>query len=141
MEEVTRAYVSVIKARDRIHRLAEQEISSVDLSEPQFNVLRILRGAGEPIPTSEVGRRMITRVPDITRLVDRLEKMGLVCRHRAPEGDRRKVLVEITTAGRERIAPLDRTLLNRIGLLFEDFSPAELRQLGELLERIGGPAS
>lgn len=137
MDELVETYVSVIRARDRLLHQAELKIREAGLSEPQFNVLRILRGADEPLPTSEVGRRMITRVPDITRLVDRLEGMGLVQRHRAPRGDRRRVLVEITDAGRARIAPLDETLQPRLREMFSDLTVDERARLVELLDRIG----
>lgn len=137
MDELVETYVSVIRARDRLLHMAELKIREIGLSEPQFNVLRILRGADAPLPTSEVGRRMITRVPDITRLVDRLERMGLVCRHRAPEGDRRQVLVELTDAGRERIAPLDAQLAGSIRAMFQNLSAAERAQLVDLLDRVG----
>lgn len=139
MDELVQTYVSVIRARDRLLHAAEGRIRASGLSEPQFNVLRILRGAAGPLPTSEVGRRMITRVPDITRLVDRLERLGLVCRHRAPQGDRRRVLVEITEAGRERIAPLDESLDAHLRELFGDLSRAERARLVGLLDRIARP--
>lgn len=137
MNELHETLVAIVRARDRLLRSAEEIIRSVGLSEPQFNVLRILRGAGEPVPTSEVGRRMITRVPDITRLVDRLEKMGLVSRQRAPEGDRRQVLVEITPKGLSTIAPLDDVLEKHVQNMFEGVSVNERAQLVELLDRIG----
>lgn len=137
MNEMHETLVAIVQARDRLLRSAEEIIRSVGLSEPQFNVLRILRGAGEPLPTSEVGRRMITRVPDITRLVDRLEKMGLVCRSRAPEGDRRVVLVEITPQGLETIAPLDNVLEEHAKQMFSGLSAKERGQLVELLDRVG----
>jgi DNA-binding MarR family transcriptional regulator len=137
MDQIHEALVAIVRARDRLLRSAEEIIRGVGLSEPQFNVLRILRGAGEPLPTSEVGRRMITRVPDITRLVDRLEKMGLVCRKRSPEGDRRVVFVEITEQGEETIAPLDNVLEQHAAKMFTGVSEAERARLVELLERVG----
>ena len=137
MEKLIETYVSVIRARDRLLHGAEILVKKVGLSEPQFNVLRILRGAGDPLPTSELGRRMITRVPDITRLVDRLEILGLVRRHRAPEGDRRRVLVEITAEGLARIAPVDELLETSMKQQFQALSNPELKQLVELLDRIG----
>ena len=137
MAQIVEAYVSVIRARDRLLHRAEVLLRGVGLSEPQFNVLRILRGADDPLPTSEVGRRMITRVPDITRLVDRLEGMGLVRRHRAPEGDRRRVLVEITAAGLARIAPVDDAMEQLIKGQFRALSDPERNELVGLLDRIG----
>jgi DNA-binding MarR family transcriptional regulator len=137
MNAMSDAIVAIARARDRLIHAADEIIREVGLSEPQFNVLRILRGAGEPLPTSEVGRRMITRVPDITRLVDRLEKMGLVSRHRAPEGDRRVVLVSISAKGLEVIAPLDDVLEQHTEKMLSALSSEERAQLVELLERIG----
>ena len=131
--------LAIVRSRDRLIRSIEEIIRGVGLSEPQFNVLRILRGAGEALPTSEVGRRMVTRVPDITRLVDRLEKMGLVCRKRAPEGDRRVVLVEITDQGLETIAPLDNVLEKHAEKMFTGLSAKDRSQLVGLLDRVGRP--
>ena len=80
---------------------------SADLTLVQYNVLRILRGAGaEGLWAGELGERLVTRSPDVTRIVDRLEKRGLV-RRSADPSDRRAVRVHITDAGRERIAPFD----------------------------------
>ena len=135
--ELADIVLAIVRSRDRLIRSIEEIIRGVGLSEPQFNVLRILRGAGEALPTSEVGRRMVTRVPDITRLVDRLEKMGLVCRQRAPEGDRRVVLVEITDQGLETIAPLDNVLEEHAEKMFKGLSAKERAQLVALLDRVG----
>lgn len=137
MAKIVEAYVSVIQARDRLLHGAEVLLRGVGLSEPQFNVLRILRGASAPLPTSELGRRMITRVPDITRLVDRLEGMELVRRHRAPEGDRRRVLVEITAAGLARIAPVDDAMDQLIKRQFRTLSDQDRNELVGLLDQIG----
>ncbi len=137
MENLAEAYASVIRARDRLLHGAELLLRRVGLSEPQFNVLRILRGADGPLPTSEVGRRMITRLPDITRLLDRLEGMGLVRRHRAPAGDRRRVLVEITASGRARISPLDAAMDQLIKQQFQALEDPERSELVSLLDRIG----
>lgn len=78
-----------------------------DLSPVQYNVLRILRGAGERgLLAGEVGERLITRSPDVTRLIDRLERRGLVARSPDAE-DRRAVRIIITEAGRQLISTLD----------------------------------
>ena len=73
-------------------------LKAEELSSTQYNVLRILRGAPEGLPCGEIGNRMITRDPDITRLLDRLEKRGLVSRCRETK-DRRMVLTRITDKG------------------------------------------
>src|SRR5918995_5624051 len=88
---------------DWAHYLKRTEGISVS----QYNILRILRGARpKPVKISEIADRMITRDPDVTRLVDRLIKQGLVRRERGEE-DRRVVLVEITPAGLAMLARLD----------------------------------
>lgn len=81
--------------------------SQADLTPVQYNVLRILRGAGkEGRLAGEIGDRLITRSPDTTRLIDRLEQRGLV-RRKSDATDRRAVRVHITAAGRKLIDPLD----------------------------------
>lgn len=81
--------------------------TAVDLTPVQYNVLRILRGAGpDGLWLCEIAERLVTRNPDVTRLVDRLEKRGLV-RRQTDSRDRRAVRVELSDAGRDLIAPLD----------------------------------
>lgn len=111
-------------------------LASHGLSVPQYNVLRILRGArGERLPTLEIASRMIERSPGITRLVDRLHAKGLVRRERCTE-DRRQVLCSITAAGLELLAGLDEPVLEADRKVFAALSDAELRRLVELLERV-----
>src|SRR5688572_24503804 len=109
------AYLNLLRTTTVLAADFERLLKDAGLSEPQYNVLRILRGASEGargdgggvgLPCLEVASRMITRVPDITRLVDRLEAAGLVERSRTSE-DRRVVLVKITKKGLEAISPLD----------------------------------
>jgi DNA-binding MarR family transcriptional regulator len=107
-----------------------------ELSLHQYNVLRILRGSHpEGLPSGEIADRMIARDPDITRLVDRLERRGLVTRARSLR-DRRVVEVRITNKGLALLRSLDdhvdrfpRSMLGQIG-------PKKLEQLGSLLERV-----
>lgn len=101
----------------------------------QYNVLRILRGAGEPLPILEIGARMVTVVPAITGLIDRLEKLGLVCRTRS-DADRRVISVTLLEPGRRLLADLDEpvTALNRELLAHMD--DAELRSAIRLLEKM-----
>jgi DNA-binding MarR family transcriptional regulator len=102
----------------------------------QYNVLRILRGAKqggeEALPCLEVAERMVTRVPDITRLVDRLEKTGLVDRkHRSD--DRRVVLVSITRAGLNLLSKLDQPVFDLHREQLGHLSRSELDALNRLL--------
>ena len=100
-------YVSLLRTADELESEFAKLFKSFDLSPPQYNVLRILRGAGEKgLPTQKISERLITRVPDVTRLVDRLVTAELVTRRRCEE-DRRVVYVVLTNEGRARLAELD----------------------------------
>jgi DNA-binding MarR family transcriptional regulator len=101
----------------------------------QYNVLRILRGAGEAgLPGSEIAARMVHRVPDITRLVDRLEAAGLVRRERSRE-DRRVVYVQIEPCGLDLLARFDAPVLERHRTMWEGLEDAELDTLHRLVGR------
>ena len=109
------------------------------LTPTQYNALRILAGSHpDPLACQTIGRRMVTPVPDVTRLVRRLEGKGLVRRRRAPD-DRRVVAVGITPAGRRLLTavekPLERWLAAHLGHLGGD----ELDRLSRLLERLRRP--
>src|SRR5205807_5118182 len=112
------------------------KLKEFGLTGTQYNALRILRGAGaDGIPCSEIGQRMITRDPDITRLLDRLQKRGLVERSRGRQ-DRRVIYGKITAAGlkllRDMDAPVDkhgREMLRHVG-------QAKLQRLIDLLELV-----
>jgi DNA-binding MarR family transcriptional regulator len=83
-----------------------QLLKGEDLSATQYNVLRILRGAPDGLPCGEIASRMITRDPDVTRLLDRLEKRGLIARWRETK-DRRMVMAKIAPEGLKVLARLD----------------------------------
>lgn len=104
-----------------------------DLTGAQYNVLRILRGAGtEGLSCREVGERMINRESDITRMLDRLESRGLVTRERQTD-DRRVVLTFITAAGLEMLADLDEPVHTLHKSLMGHLSERELQSLLKLL--------
>lgn len=107
-----------------------------DLTMQQYNVLRILRGAGDTgLATLEVAERMLERTPGITRLLDRLEDKGLIARERSTS-DRRQVTARITRAGRDVLGKLDAPFDRLDEEVLSDFSQAELRTLIRLLERL-----
>ncbi|RUL84231.1 MarR family winged helix-turn-helix transcriptional regulator [Tautonia sociabilis] len=109
------------------------------LSPAQYNILRILRGeGGEGLPSLEIASRMITSVPDITRLVDRLEAAGLVTRDRSAR-DRRVVRVRVTSCGLERLRTLDEPVLTLHRRLLGHLESGELRSLNELLVKARHP--
>ena len=117
------ALVALQRTADRLHWRLSEMLKAHGLSPTQYNALRILRGAGdEGRACSEIAERMINRDPDITRLVDRLERRGLVFRSR--EGrDRRVITTRITPAGLELLRALD----GRV----EEFNRKMLGSLGE----------
>ncbi len=102
----------------------------------QYNVLRILRGAGPAgLPTLEVAARMIERTPGVTRLIDRLEAKGLVERERSND-DRRLVVCRITKAGLALLADLDDPMDALDDASFSGLSKADLKSLIRLLDRV-----
>src|SRR5262245_1971276 len=100
------AFLDLLRTTDMLSRRPAQALKAEDLSPTQYNVLRILRGAPDGLPCGEIASRMITRDPDITRLLDRLEKRGLISRSRENK-DRRMVLARITPDGLNVLARLD----------------------------------
>jgi DNA-binding MarR family transcriptional regulator len=105
------AYINVLRTADALLRGTEEVLKRAGLSGAQYNVLRILRGAGpEGLACREIGERMIARDPDITRLLDRLEGRELVSRKRG-EKDRRVVTTRITAKGLQLLKGLDRPVL------------------------------
>ena len=114
------AFLDLLRTTDLLSRGPAQVLKAEDLSATQYNVLRILRGAPEGLPCGEIGNRMITRDPDITRLLDRLEKRGLISRCR-DERDRRTVMTRITPEGWKLLARVD-----------EPMQAAHRQQLGHL---------
>jgi DNA-binding MarR family transcriptional regulator len=106
------------------------------LTQPQYNVLRILRGAGAAgLPTGEVGARMVaSREPDVTRLLVRMERQGLVERERRAD-NRRFVTARITRRGLTVLKVLDQPVLEMHAAQLRHMTRHELEQLAELLER------
>ncbi|MHC4932360.1 MAG: MarR family winged helix-turn-helix transcriptional regulator, partial [Planctomycetota bacterium] len=101
------AYLSLLRAHEVVQEQVISVLKRAGLSGPTYNVLRILRGARpDGLRCGTISERMVTRVPDVTRLVDRLEGLGFVRRERA-EGDRRVVAVSITKRGLDVLAELD----------------------------------
>lgn len=135
------AAISIQRTADVLTHRFDTGLAPHGVTAQQYNVLRILRGArGKPLKTLEVGERMISRTPGITRMIDRLVDKGLVARERCLE-DRRVVFCSITPAGLDL---LDRTdaLVDRLDeRTGEGLEPAELEQLIDLLARIRASGS
>jgi DNA-binding MarR family transcriptional regulator len=105
------------------------------LSEPQYNILRILKGAGpRGLSCQGIADRLLTRLPDITRLLDRLEKAGWIERRRSIE-DRRKMEVSLLAEGRDLVARLDQPVLQLHIRQFNNLDSQELTELHRLLSK------
>ncbi|HVR95113.1 MAG TPA: MarR family transcriptional regulator [Thermoanaerobaculia bacterium] len=113
-----------------------RELKAYDLSAAQYNTLRILRGAGgEALTCGDIGERLVTPGPDVTRLLDRLEGRGLVARLR-DEADRRIVRARITDQGLALLADLDRPVEHGLRQLLGPLGEERLRTLILLLDRV-----
>ncbi|MGE0193613.1 MAG: MarR family winged helix-turn-helix transcriptional regulator [Planctomycetota bacterium] len=135
----TEAYLSLVRTAHLLQDETAALLRTQDLSLPQYNVLRILRGAGETgLPCLGVGERMVARVPDVTRLIGRLEDRGLVHRERS-QADRRVVTVRITPEGLERLAGLDVPLRELHDGQLAPLSAKEQKLLLDLLQRLREP--
>jgi DNA-binding MarR family transcriptional regulator len=129
-------YVGVVRLSDRMGYSTAALLKEHGLSGPQYNVLRILRGAGdEGLPCRKIAQRLITRVPDITRLLDRLEAAGNVTRERGAGEDRRVVLTKITPAGLEKLRALDQPIEDAHRDQLSALSNDEIQQLNALLSK------
>jgi len=126
------AYLDLLRTTDLLSRGPAQVLKNEDLSSTQYNVLRILRGAPEGLACGEIGNRMITRDPDITRLLDRLEKRGLISRARHTK-DRRMVLTRITSEGLKLLSRLDEPVQESHRRQLGHLGRERLRQLAELM--------
>lgn len=111
----------------------ERELAPHGLSTTQYNVLRILRGAGKDgLCRNEIGERLISRMPDVSRLLDRMEGAGLVSRVRSTE-DRRLVNTRLTESGRALVDELDDTVKQFHQDQLGHMSDTQLRSLIDLL--------
>lgn len=127
------AFLELLRTTDMLSRGLVQVLKREELSSNQYNVLRILRGAPEGLPCGEIASRMITRDPDVTRLLDRLEKRGLVSRCRETK-DRRMVLTRITPEGLHCLSRLDEPVEGTHRKQLGHLGRERLRALCELLE-------
>jgi len=126
------AYLDLLRTADVLTRGAIGVLKTEDLSLTQYNVLRILRGSPQGLPCGEIASRMITRDPDVTRLLDRMEKRGLISRNRETR-DRRQVTARVTPEGLKLVdrmdEPVQKIHRKQLGHLGKD----RLRALSDLL--------
>jgi DNA-binding MarR family transcriptional regulator len=134
------AVVTLLRTGDRLGRLLSSSVEPRGITMQQYNVLRILRGAGSAgLPTLEIASRMIEQSPGITRLLDRLERKRLVRRERCPK-DRRQVLCSITGSGRELLAALDGPVKQVGARCLEPLGAPGIRRLVRLLDSVRAAA-
>ncbi|HXR15785.1 MAG TPA: MarR family transcriptional regulator [Terriglobales bacterium] len=124
--------MDLLRTTDILSRSLVQVLKTADLSATQYNVLRILRGAPEGLACGEIASRMITRDPDVTRLLDRLERRSLISRRRETS-DRRTVMARITPEGLKLLAQLDEPVQAAHRQQLGHLGREQLRSLTELL--------
>jgi DNA-binding MarR family transcriptional regulator len=132
------AFLNVVRAADWLTRGSAELLKEHGLSGAQYNVLRILRGS-EPsgLPCKEVAGRMITREPDVTRLLDRMETRGIIARARS-EQDRRVVVTRITRAGLDLLTELDEPVAELHKRQFAHLTREQLAEFNRLLDLVRG---
>jgi len=131
-----RLFVAILKSADFLAQEAEQLIKTHNLTMAQYNVLRILRGS-EPagMLCRGISERMISRDPDMTRLLDRMESRGLITRERQKD-DRRVIVTRITAEGLASLKKLDQPVRELHKRQFTHMKPTRIKALAELLEDV-----
>jgi DNA-binding MarR family transcriptional regulator len=128
------AFLDLLRTTDLLSRGLLKILKREEVSATQYNVLRILRGASEGLPCGEIAKRMITRDPDVTRLLDRLERRGLISRSREAN-DRRTVMAHITPSGLRLLDRLDGAVRQTHRAQLGHLGPHRLRALAGLLQK------
>jgi len=132
-------FLSLWRTYDRLRLLEDQLFGEYGLTPQQYNALRLLRAAHpKKIPTLSVAARLVSRAPDITRLLDKLEERGLIERER-PENNRRRVLVGVTDAGRAMLSELNAEVRQCHQRQLGHLDGAEMNALVELLRKARAP--
>ena len=130
------ALLAIMLANANIEAMLDEAFEGTGLTQPQYNVLRILNGIyPNAHPRGEIARRMVRRAPDLTRMLDRLVRMGLVEREKG-EQDHRQSLARITLKGRKVIEELHPKVMHVNQLLSDRMSSEEARTLADLLEKV-----
>jgi DNA-binding MarR family transcriptional regulator len=133
------AFLNLWRTYDRLRALEDELFGRHDLTAQQYNALRLLRGEHpDPLPTLVLASRLISRAPDITRLLDKLAERGLIARER-PAANRRVVCVSITAAGLALLAALDAEVRACHERQLGHLTRADLRTLVDLLRKARRP--
>src|SRR5580700_6278414 len=113
------AFLSILRTASELSNSADKSLRAFHITQQQYNVLRILRGAGaEGLCRNEISARMVASTPDMSRLLDRMEKAGWITRERA-EDDRRQVSTFITDAGQKLLKIVEAPVGQEIHRLFQ----------------------
>ena len=132
-------YLGLWRTYDRLRALEDELFSRFDLTAQQYNVLRLLKAARpEALPTLSLADRLVSRAPDVTRMIDRLEERGLVRREKQP-GDRRVVRVRLTDAGEALVNEIAGPLADCHARQLGHLSDADLKRLSALLREARRP--
>lgn len=126
------AILNIMRTSDQFENRFGRLFRRYGLTTSQYNVLRILRGEGKPLPSLEIAQRMVQVVPAITGLIDRLEKQQLVSRKRCAE-DRRIVYIELTNKAVKLLKKIDKPDIELHHQLIGHLSRKELKELSRLL--------
>ena len=129
------ATLSIIRTADVLMQRTSNILKPFDISGSQYNVLRILRGAPEPLACGQIAERMVSRDPDVTRLLDRMEARGLISRARDGQ-DRRVVKAQISCKGMALLEEIEPHLNAHHRGHFAGFGEKKLKQLVEWMEQI-----
>lgn len=130
------AALNVVRTAAMLERALNQALKPHGITPTQYNVLRILRGAGENgLCRNEVGQRLIREVPDVTRLLDRMEQLDLIARHRGGT-DRRYVTTRITQKGLDLASRIDGEVIEVNQRLMGHLDASQLQALVTLLEAV-----
>lgn len=130
------AYLSILRTAVELSHTTDKFLKRFGVSQAQFNVLRIVQGAGtEGLGRNEIAERMVTVTPDMTRLLDRLEAAGLVIRKRDRE-DKRHTSTTITAAGRKLLQEVEEPLMQLHRKQFSQLGTKQIRPILAALEAV-----
>ncbi len=131
-----KAQVNLLFSSNWLMENIKKFLQSEDITPQQYNILRILRGNGKPLSTLQIRERMLDKMSDTSRIVDRLLKKHLV-EKKTSQSDKRLVDVTISTKGLEVLQRLDDKNASLDGIMF-NITPAEAKTLNELLDKLRG---
>jgi len=129
-------YLNILRTASELSYAVDQFFGQFEITQSQYNVLRVLRGAGaDGLCRNEISERMVTATPDMTRLLDRMEKAGRVTRKRA-EDDRRQVSTHITKSGMELLARLEKPTQDFVTPFFDGTTISDLKTVLKVNDQI-----